>query len=244
MDEVSAPIVKEFPAEAPAHLVLSEVEARVLGCLVEKQLTTPDYYPLTLNALTAACNQLSNREPVVSYDEVTVVRGLNRLRELKLAFAYSGAESRTQRYGHKLDEKLSLTPPELAVVTVLLLRGPQTIGEIRGRTGRMHEFATLDEADATLQVLAAKTPQSLVVKLPRQPGAKESRYAHLLSGEIAVPAAAAPGPLTPEAATLAVQREDERVAKLEQQVAVLGQTLSTLQHQVAELRQQLGLPSA
>lgn len=242
MDEIPAPVVKEFPAEAPVRVVLTDVEARVLGCLVEKQLTTPDYYPLTLNALTLACNQLSNREPVVSYDEVTVVRGLNRLRELKLAFAYSGAESRTQRYGHKLDEKLALATPELAIVTVLLLRGPQTVGEIRTRTGRMHDFATLDEVDATLQSLSAKTPFPLVVKLARQPGAKESRYAHLLSGEIIVPAA--PISVPPEPATLAVQREDERVVRLEQQVTALNQSVTTLQQQVAELRQQLGLPPA
>jgi uncharacterized protein YceH (UPF0502 family) len=226
MDEISSPVVKEFPADAPARVVLSDVEARVLGCLVEKQLTTPDYYPLTLNALTLACNQLSNREPVVSYDEITVVRALNRLRELKLAFAFSGAESRTQRYGHKLEERCSLSPAELAVMTVLLLRGPQTIGEIRGRTGRMHDFASLEEADTTLQTLAVRTPQAFVLKLPRQPGAKESRYAHLLSGEIALPAVTPSVPLEP--ATIVVQQENERITKLEQDVAALRQELADL----------------
>jgi uncharacterized protein YceH (UPF0502 family) len=236
MDEVTGSVVKEFPGEALPRIVLSDVEARVLGSLVEKQLTTPDNYPLTLNALTLACNQLSNREPVVSYDEVTVVRALNRLRELKLAFAYSGAESRATRYGHKLEDVCSLAPAELAAVTVLLLRGPQTLGEIRGRTGRMHTFATLEEADATLQALATRMPQPFVAKLPRQPGAKESRYAHLLSGEVAqAPVAASPAP---EPATVVVQQENERIAKLEQEVAVLRQDVTEMRTQLAEFRKQ------
>lgn len=236
MDEVTGPVVKEFPGEALPRIVLSDVEARVLGSLVEKQLTTPDNYPLTLNALTLACNQLSNREPVVSYDEVTVVRALNRLRELKLAFAYSGAESRATRYGHKLEDVCSLTPAELAAVTVLLLRGPQTLGEIRGRTGRMHTFATLEEADATLQALATRTPQPFVAKLPRQPGAKESRYAHLLSGEVVqAPVSVSP---VPEPATVVVQQENERIAKLEQEVAALRQEVTEMRIQFAEFRKQ------
>lgn len=236
MDEVTAPVVKEFPGEPAAPIVLSEPEARVLGSLVEKQLTTPDNYPLTLNSLTLACNQLSNREPVVSYDEVTVVRALNRLRELKLAFAYNGAESRATRYGHKLDEVCALAPAELATVTVLLLRGPQTLGEIRGRTGRMHAFATLEEAESTLQALAVRAPQAFVVKLPRQPGAKESRYAHLLSGEV-TPAAVTASPV-PEPATVIVQQENERIAKLEQEVAALRQDVTELRAQLAEFRKQ------
>ena len=236
MDEIPSPAVKFFPGAAPEHIVLTDVEARVLGSLVEKQLTTPDYYPLTLNALTLACNQLSNREPVVAYDEVTVVRALNRLRELKLAYAFSGAESRTQRYGHKLDDVCQLAPAELAVVTVLLLRGPQTVGEIRGRTGRMHTFASLEEVEATMLALATRTPQALAVKLPRQPGAKESRYAHLLSGEIALPAATATPP--PEPATIAVLQENERIARLEQDVAALRQELADLRGQFAELKKQ------
>ncbi len=236
MDETPGPVVKDFPGDTVGPIVLSDVEVRMLGSLVEKQLTTPDYYPLTLNALTQACNQLSNREPVVSYDEVTVVRGLNRLRELKLAFAYSGAESRTQRYGHKLDERCELAPAELAVVTVLLLRGPQTVGEIRGRTGRMHSFASLEAVDATLQALATRSPQAFAVKLPRQPGAKEPRYAHLLSGEISVPTATPEPPLEP--ATIAVRQESDRIAQLEKEATQLRQELTELRAQFAEFRKQ------
>lgn len=237
MDEVIGPVVKEFPGEPQARIALNEVEARVLGSLVEKQLTTPDNYPLTLNSLTLACNQLSNRDPVVSYDEVTVVRALNRLRELKLAFAYNGAESRATRYGHRLEEVCILTPAELAALTVLMLRGPQTIGEIRGRTGRMHSFASLEEAEATLQALATRTPDAFVTKLARQPGAKESRYAHLLSGDVAQQATVATGP-APEPATLVVQQENERIAKLEQEVASLRQEVAEMRTQLADFRKQ------
>lgn len=237
MDENTSPVVKIFPGDQPAHLVLDNVQCRVLGALVEKQLTTPDNYPLTLNSLTLACNQLSNREPVVAYDEVTVVRGLNRLRELKLAFAYSGAESRTQRYGHKLDEVCELARPELAALTVLLLRGPQTIGEIRGRTGRMHSFSSLEEAEATLLALITRTPQPFALKLPRQPGTKESRYAHLLAGDIPLPSTtSAPDP---EPATVIVREESERIARLEQEVAALRLEVQAMQGQFAEFRKLL-----
>jgi hypothetical protein len=234
MDESPGPAVKFFPGDTPGPIVLNDVETRVLGALVEKQLTTPDYYPLTLNALIQACNQLSNREPVVSYDDVTVVRALNRLRELKLAFAFSGAESRTQRYGHKLGERCELGPAELATITVLLLRGPQTVGEIRGRTGRMHAFASLAEVETTLLALATRSPQALAVRLPRQPGAKESRHAHLLSGEIALPAAASSLEQVPAAAP----KDDERIAKLEQDVAQLRQELAEIRGQFAQFRKQ------
>ena len=212
-------------------IVLNAAEVRVLGALVEKAVTTPDYYPLTLNALTNACNQTSNRDPVVAFDEITVVRALESLRERRLAFMFDGALSRVPKYAHKLDERLELTPPEVAVLCVLLLRGPQTPGEIRGRTGRLHEFATIEETEAVLQGLAAKLPQPLVAKLPRQTGFKESRYAHLLAGEVATPAAAESA-ARPEPATVLVRLENERLAKLETETA-------DLRREVAELRQQL-----
>jgi hypothetical protein len=203
--------------------VLNPVEVRVLGSLVEKQLTTPDYYPLTLNALTNACNQTSNRDPVVSLDEMAVVRGLE-------------AQSRVPRYGHKLAEALELAGPEVAALCVLMLRGPQTVGEVRGRTGRMHEIASLAEAEATLEALAARSPRPLVAKQPRQAGFKEQRYAQLLGGEVPrdVPVAAAPL----EAATRAVRVENERLDRLEAEVAALRQEMGGLQAELARFRQQ------
>src|SRR5262245_25446191 len=135
---------------------LNPEEIRVLGCLIEKQITTPDYYPLSLNALTNACNQLSNREPVVSYDETTVVRAIDGLREKRLASQFSGQESRVAKYKHALTDRLSLTPAEMAVLTVLMLRGPQTVGELRGRTERLFTFDTLPEVEETLGALGGR----------------------------------------------------------------------------------------
>ena len=136
---------------------LNPAEVRVLGSLIEKDITTPDYYPLTLNSLTNACNQSSNRDPVVSFSEQDVVRALDSLRVKKLAFMFQGADSRVSKYGHRIVESLELGRPEVAVMCVLMLRGPQTVGEIRGRTGRMHEFASLDEAEAILGSLAERS---------------------------------------------------------------------------------------
>src|SRR5688572_27120810 len=163
---------------------LSAAEVRVLGSLIEKQITTPDYYPLTLNALTNACNQLTNRDPVVSFDETVVVRALDALREKRLATMFTGQESRVAKYKHTLTDALLLTPAEVALLCVLMLRGPQTIGELRTRSERLFSFDTLPEVEETLNALASRQPQALVTKLPRQPGTKESRYAQLLSGSI------------------------------------------------------------
>lgn len=213
---------------------LNPVEARVLGSLVEKDLTTPDYYPLSLNALANACNQSSNRDPVVSFSEEAVVRGLDSLREKKLAFMFQGADSRVSRYGHRVVETLELGRPEISVLCVLLLRGPQTVGEIRGRTGRMHEFPSLEETEACLDGLVARPAGALLVKLPRQAGMKEQRYAHLLSGEVAPEAPAAA--LGAEPAVLAVRFENERLAKLEQDAAALRAEVADLRKQLVELR--------
>src|SRR5215207_6318467 len=160
---------------------LDEVEVRVLGALVEKQLATPDYYPLTLNALVNACNRISNRDPVVAYDERTVERAADSLRGKNLAYVFYGSESRVPKYKHVMTEIYRLSPPELTAMCVLMLRGPQTVGEVRGRTGRLHNFADLGEVEATLDGLA-KRDEPLVTKLPRQAGRKDARYAHLLGG--------------------------------------------------------------
>jgi hypothetical protein len=216
--------------------LLSATEQRVLGSLVEKQVTTPDYYPLTLNALTNACNQSSNREPVVSFDETTVVRALDSLREKKMAYLFDGAQSRVPRYGHKFAEALELTPPETAILCELMLRGPQTVGELRGRASRMHAFEALSEVEGVLDTMAARSPRPLVVKLARQAGMKECRYAHLLGGEVRVePVKLAP---RPEAATLAVRAEDGRIGRLEAEIAALRRELVDLRDQLARFRQQ------
>src|SRR5688500_6284196 len=205
---------------------LSATEVRVLGSLIEKQITTPDYYPLTLNALVNACNQLTNREPVVALDDQTVVRALDGLRDKRLATLFTGAESRVAKYKHTLTDAVLLTPGEVALLCVLMLRGPQTLGELRTRSERLFTFDTMPEVEETLNALAARQPQLLVAKLPRQPGTKESRYAQLLSGPIATSAATAEVSVRPEPATLAVRAENERITKLEQETADLGRELA------------------
>ena len=162
---------------------LTDVEVRVLGALIEKEITTPDYYPLTLNALTAACNQLSNRNPVTRFDEETVIRALDGLREKKVVHMVDRSDSRVTRYRHVLYEALNLGRPAIAVMCVLMLRGPQTLGEIRTRSNRLYDFSSLEEVETTLNTLMAGEG-ALVVRLPRQSGQKELRYAHLLSGEV------------------------------------------------------------
>lgn len=215
---------------------LNATEIRVLGSLIEKQISTPDYYPLTLNALTNACNQLTNREPVVQFDDQTVVRALDGLREKRLATQFSGAESRVAKYKHTLNDRLLLTPGEIALLCVLMLRGPQTIGELRTRSERLFNFDSLPEVEEALTGLAARQPQPLVAKLPRQPGTKESRYAQLLSGPAEV--STFEPTVRPEPATLAVRAENERVAKLEQEVADLRRELDELKQQLGAFRKQ------
>ncbi len=159
-------------------ILLTDDEVRVLGCLMEKEMATPDYYPLTLNALINACNQKSNRDPVVTYDEATVLYALNGLKERKLI--RQSNLSRVAKYEQIFAQELKLVPGEQAIICILLLRGPQTIGEIRIRTERLYPFSDLDEVQKTITNL---TDMQLVNALPRQPGRKESRYSHLLSGE-------------------------------------------------------------
>jgi hypothetical protein len=217
---------------------LNPQEVRVLGSLIEKEITTPDYYPLTLNALTNACNQSSNRDPVMSLDEQTVVRSLDSLREKHLAMLFKGAESRVPKYSHRFAANDSdLGRPEIAVMCVLMLRGPQTVGQIRGRTGRMHEFATLDQVEAVLNFLAARPSRPLISKLPRQAGCKEQRYTHTLSGE-PVFRQSAEAEVRPEPATIAVRQENDRILKLESDWAALRAEVNDLKRQLAEFRKQ------
>jgi len=167
-------------------LLLNEHEVRVLGSLVEKELTTPEYYPMSLNALTNACNQKTNREPVVSYEEDEVFDALQSLKAKDLAIVCVG--NRVLKYDNYFADRLSLSAPEVAALCVLMLRGPQTAGEIRSRAERLHRFEAVSDVEATLEGLAAREDGPLVVKLPRQPGRKENRYAHLLAGEVSVDA--------------------------------------------------------
>ena len=216
--------------------LLNATEIRVLGSLIEKQIATPDYYPLTLNALTLACNQLTNREPIVAFDDQTVVRALDGLRDKRLASQFHGAESRVAKYKHTLTDVLLLTPAETALLCVLMLRGPQTVGELRTRSERLFTFDNLAEVDASLTALATRASGPLVAKLPRQPGTKESRYAHLLSGPVEVAATAMLPP--PEPAPLAVRAENDRLAKLEAEAASLHRELAELKQEFADFRRQ------
>jgi uncharacterized protein YceH (UPF0502 family) len=211
--------------------ILNEVEVRVLGSLIEKQVTTPEYYPLTLNSLTLACNQKNNRSPITSYSEEEVAQALESLREKNLAYVFYGSTSRVPKYKHVLTEVMHLTQPELALVCVLLLRGPQTTGELATRAFRLHEFAGLEEVDATLNSLISREPDALVTRLPRQPGQKELRYAHLLSGEVSVDAA------NPEVAP-ARGRSNDRVAALEAEVETLKAEVGMLKKQFESFKKQ------
>jgi len=187
------------------ELELDSIEARVLGCLMEKDMATPEYYPLSLNALVNACNQKSNREPVVSYDEATARGALNGLREQGLAAFVSESGSRVEKYRHRMSERFNFTRGELALVCVLLLRGPQTVGELRTRTERLHGFADLDVLTGTLERLAGR---GLVRQLPVLPGTKEPRWAHLLCGEPVFEAAPAVVVSAPVAGGLAARVEE------------------------------------
>ena len=216
--------------------LLNSVEVRVLGALIEKEITTPEYYPLTLNSLTTACNQKSNRDPVVSLEEKAVVRALESLREKGLARQVSGVDMRVPKHYHLFDEKMGLTRPQVAALCVLMLRGPQTVGEIRGRSGRLYEFADLEEVERVLVELAERTEGALVVQLARQPGRKESRYAHVLMGEPEEEDAQTEGPV--DAAALEVRAENERIAALEEQVKALRDELADVRSAFAQFKEQ------
>jgi uncharacterized protein YceH (UPF0502 family) len=216
-------------------IVLTLAEARVLGALVEKEATTPDYYPLSLNALINACNQRSNREPVMDLDEEAVRQALHGLEDMKLAGRARGADGRVAKYEHWLGEVFNFSRAETALVCVLLLRGPQTPGELRGRTERMHRFEEIGDVLAGLQKLMEREPP-LVAVLPRQPGTKESRYTHLLSGpveSVAAAFAAEPAVALREAGLDA--GHEERIALLEVAVTQLRQEVSALRLKIDDL---------
>ena len=215
---------------------LSDVEARVLGSLVEKQVTTPEYYPLTLNSLTLACNQKNNRTPVTSYDETTVAQALETLREKNLAYVFYGSTSRVPKYKHVLPEVMHLSAPELALICVLLLRGPQTTGELATRAFRLHEFSGLEEVESTLNSLISREPDPLVRRLPRQPGQKEARFAHLLSGEPKIEAFAEAE--TSSSTGRRKSGDSERFEKLELEVVTLTMEVRKLQQQFEEFKKQ------
>lgn len=210
---------------------INEAEARVLGSLVEKQLTTPEYYPLTLNALTAACNQKSNRDPVVSYDETTITGAVDSLRDKNLVYLYYGSNSRAVKYKHMLPSVYDLDEAGVAIIAVLLLRGHQTLGELRERTGRLHEFSGLGEVQQTLDELGRRD-EPLVVKLERQPGQKEARYAHLLSGEVDQQAAVRENPVAASGA------KNDRIEGLEAEVERLRSEFASLRETFEEFRKQ------
>jgi len=208
--------------------ILSDIETRVLGSLIEKQVTTPEYYPLTLNALTLACNQKNNRNPVTSYSENQVGDAVESLREKNLAYVFYGSTSRVPKYKHVVPEVMHLSHPELALMCVLMLRGAQTLGELRGNGSRLHEFLSLEEVEETLNKLITRDPDPLVARLPRQPGQKDGRFAHLLSGEIDLQAIEqAPPPIPPS-----------RRTSLEEKVEALTAEVEKLKEQFEQFRKQ------
>lgn len=215
---------------------LNDIEVRVLGALVEKDMATPEYYPLSLNALVNACNQKSNRDPVVSYDEEAVEEAVETLRAKNLAMVTTGGEHRVPKYSHRISETLNLGNRELAVLCVLMLRGPQTAGELKGRTQRLQAFDDLGGVESCLNRLMGREQEPLVVRLPRQPGAREHRYAHLLSGEVQVLEQEPPG--QPQAAAARPDPVLERVARLEAELDSLKQDLLDLERQFADFRRQ------
>jgi uncharacterized protein YceH (UPF0502 family) len=227
------------------EIILTCVEARVLGSLIEKEMSTPDYYPLTLNALTSACNQKSNRDPVMNLEEQVVTRALESLIQKHLAWQRNTAEGRVPKYAHGMYDIFRFSPAELGTICVLLLRGPQTPGEIRSRTARLYEYEDLAEVEATLQQLAEPEDDPFVVKLPRQPGCRENRYAHLFCGEVKVDdakvdtqaATISHGEVTIDAGA-GNERLNDRIDDLERKVADLRLELDELKQMFTRFTQQ------
>ena len=213
------------------EIILNAIELRVLGALVEKEITTPEYYPLSLNALVNACNQKNNRDPVMELSEGAVRQALDTLSEKNLVGPSRRADSRVVKFEHHLQEVFNFNRRETAVLCVLMLRGPQTPGELRGRTERMHRFEDLGEIQTTLQWLMKREPP-LVTALPRQSGTKELRYAHLLAGEIEGWDAEA------EPETTSASSSADRIARLEDIVSILQKEVDDLKENLAEIRKQ------
>jgi uncharacterized protein YceH (UPF0502 family) len=215
------------------NAVLNEVGARVLGALLEKEITTPEYYPLSLNALVNACNQKSNRDPVLNLQDDSVRAALRVLQDHSLVRSVSAADSRVTKYEHRLQDAFNFDRREAAIICELLLRGPQTLGELRSRAERMHHFDELGEVQSTVQRLMSREP-ALVKVLPRQPGTKESRYAHLLSGDVVTPATASVND-SPAPATVG---NKDRIAQLEFELTELRTDVADLKQQFAIFRKQ------
>jgi hypothetical protein len=215
-------------------IILTDIEARVLGALIEKDVTTPDYYPLSLNALVNACNQKNNREPVMALNEAAVRDALAGLQKQRLAGPSSGADSRVTKWEHREQEVFNFTRAETAIICVLLLRGPQTPGELRGRTERLYHFEDLDLVQSTLQRLMQREPESLVKALPRQPGTKEIRYAHLLCGDVEGTTEVPQRYAAPEDAN----GTRPEIARLEEEIATLKGELAELRQEFADFRKQ------
>jgi uncharacterized protein len=216
------------------QLNLTDIEARVLGALIEKDITTPDYYPLSLNALVNACNQKNNRDPVMSLGEDVLRQALASLQEKRLAGPAGGADSRVTKYEHRLQEVFNFDRRETAVICVLLLRGPQTPGELRGRTERMYRFEALEDVQSAIQKLMDRQPP-LARVLPRQPGTKESRYMHLLSGDRAPEYLESIASSSPRSSSDDAQ---ERISNLENQLALLRSEIAELRRELADFKQQ------
>lgn len=215
------------------NILLNEIEVRVLGSLIEKDITTPDYYPLSLNALVNACNQKSSRDPVMTLDEDAVRQALYSLADKRLAGPTSSADSRVTKYEHRMQEAFNFSRGEVAVLCVLLLRGPQTPGELRGRTERMFRFTELEEVQSTLHKLMQREPP-LAKMLRRQPGTKEARYMHLLSGDVET----WEPPEEYAVSQSASNAEPERVARLEDELSALKKDIADLKDQFASFRKQ------
>ncbi|NDD65266.1 MAG: DUF480 domain-containing protein [Acidobacteria bacterium] len=215
-------------------MALNEFELRVLGAMVEKQIATPDYYPMTVNALVNACNQKNHRDPVVAYDEPTVQRALESLRVKGLAYTFHGSESRTVKYGHLFPKAFDLDDAGTALICVLILRGPQTPGELRARTGHLLQFDSLTRVEEVLNDLSVRA-EPLVVKLPRQPNSREARFAHLLGGEVDLDLTAN------EDVAQRPERQSadpSRLEKLEGEVATLREEVASLRLLIEDLRRQ------
>lgn len=209
--------------------ILNEYELRVLGALVEKHIATPDYYPMTVNALVNACNQKNHRDPVVSYDEPTVARALESLREKNLAYIFHGSDSRVPKYGHLFPKAFDLSEPEVALMCVLILRGPQTPGELRSRSAHLHQFENLPLVESLLQSLSLRD-EPLVVRLPRQQGSRESRFAHLLGGPVEAEA-----PSLQPASSISSQ---DRIDRLEEEINSIRAELADLKAQFENFKTQ------
>lgn len=219
-------------------LILTPEEARVLGCLMEKSVTTPDIYPLSFNGLITACNQKTNRNPVVEYDDEIVAEAVEGLREKHLLYRVDGAGSRVQKYKHRVDERFGIVPASQALLTVLLLRGPQTGGELRTRSERMHSFVNVEAVDTEITETAEDLSFPLWRRLPQAPGQKEARYMHLLFGEDFVAEVPAPSSVATQPAVVSVQQRNERIAELEGRVDQLESELAAMQAAFAEFRTQ------